>query len=47
MLFVFKAQVGQAEESGGKMEEMAGATPPESQAASSSPFLSFWKRLGS
>lgn len=46
MLFVFKAQVGQAEESGGKMEVMAGATPPESQAASSSPSLSFWKRPG-
>jgi len=37
MLFVFKAQVGQAEEGGGKMEVMAGTTPPESQAASSSP----------
>lgn len=43
MLFVFKAQVGQAEEHGGKMEVMAGATPPESQAASSSPSFSFFK----
>lgn len=44
MLFVFKAQVGQAEESGGKMEVMAGTTPPESQTASSSPSFSFWKQ---
>lgn len=41
MLFVFKAQVGQAEESGGKMEVIAGTTPPESQAASSSPSFSY------